>query len=74
MPTTELSALLSEIELREPRPEDAGAWAAFLVEEQRRTYGSQLPDGFGDRDLSKGSIRLLEGEISPVSFGCQESR
>lgn len=64
MPTTELSALLSEIELREPRPEDAGAWAAFLVEEQRRTYGSQLPDGFGDRDLSKGSIRLLEGAFA----------
>ena len=47
------------VELREPTPADAPAWALFLVEEQLRTYAGLLPDAFREDGLAQADIRGL---------------
>ena len=42
--------------LREPTPQDAPAWAAFLVEEQQRTYEGMLPDRFAIDGLAQANV------------------
>lgn len=44
------------VELREPRPEDAPAWASFLVEAQLATYAGQLPEDFAIAGLAQANI------------------
>lgn len=44
------------VELREPTPQDAPAWAMFLVEEQQRTYAGRLPDDFAVRGLAQANV------------------
>lgn len=44
------------VELREPTPADAPAWAMFLVEEQQRTYAGQLPADFAVRGLVQADV------------------
>lgn len=44
------------IELRQPTPQDAPAWAMFLVEEQQRTYAGRLPHDFGLRGLAQANV------------------
>ena len=48
------------VELREPTPADAAAWAHFLVEEQWRTYEGRLPADFRERGLRQANIPGLE--------------
>ena len=58
MPTTS-RPLPEGVELREPTPADAPAWALFLVEEQLRTYAGLLPDAFREDGLAQADIRGL---------------
>lgn len=55
MPNTS-RRLPNGVELREPTPQDAPAWAMFLVEEQRRTYAGQLPPEFAVRGLVQANV------------------
>jgi GNAT superfamily N-acetyltransferase len=48
------------VELREPTPADAAAWAQFLVEEQLRTYEGRLPADFRERGLLQANVAGLE--------------
>ena len=52
------------VELREPTPADAPAWALFLVEEQLRTYAGLLPDAFREDGLAQADIRRLAADFA----------
>lgn len=52
------------VELREPTPADAPAWALFLVEEQLRTYAGLLPDAFREDGLAQADIRGLAADFA----------
>jgi len=47
------------VELREPAPEDAPAWARFLVEAQQATYTGRLPEDFGVHGLAQANVEGL---------------
>lgn len=55
MPNTD-RALPDGVDLREPTPQDAPAWATFLVEEQQRTYEGRLPQDFGIRGMMQANV------------------
>lgn len=52
------------VELREPTPADAPAWALFLVEEQLRTYAGLLPDAFHEHGLAQAGIERLVADFA----------
>ncbi|SDR73485.1 GNAT family N-acetyltransferase [Agrococcus carbonis] len=47
------------VELREPTPADAPAWATFLVEAQQATYAGRLPEDFGVQGLAQANVEGL---------------
>ncbi|WP_143143677.1 GNAT family N-acetyltransferase [Agrococcus sp. Marseille-P2731] len=52
----QMRTLPDGVELRAPTPNDAPAWAMFLVEEQQRTYAGQLPRDFALTGLAQANV------------------
>ena len=57
--TERIRTLPAGVELREPGPADAAAWATFLVEAQQATYAGRLPADFAERGLAQANVAGL---------------